>query len=111
MKTVVPQAQTIVQNIINTNITADLAEFGTHLQLPAFTIPLVFDYSLLSAPVVNAQYIGAALNATFYDADNDQPAPFTPQAITDRDASGKDFQFFMTDYVADTLLYAAYTSQ
>lgn len=86
---------------------ADLYKYGTQEQLAG--LPIVFDYALITTPEVNAAgFIGAMVNATFYDPLVTAVDPFKPVSIPDRDVHGKDFQAFLTDYTVNTFLFSAF---
>jgi hypothetical protein len=51
------------------------------------------------------------VNGTFYPESVPSNDPYTPIAMTDRDASGKDFQAFLADYTINTFLYSAFAAK
>jgi len=69
--------------------------------------PLVFDVALMKSWEVNANgYVAGDVNGTFFNPDVAPAIPYKPVVIPNRDAAGKDFQLFLTDYTINTLFLA-----
>lgn len=66
----------------------------------------------MGTPVVSSKgYIAAAVNGTFFDPEVSVAIPYTPVTIPERDDAGKDFQFFLTDYTVNSLLFARFQAK
>lgn len=75
-------------------------------------ITLALDVAMTTTPVVSEKgYIDRQIVATFFNTDQQTKAPGTPVAIPTRVDSGKDFQFFLTDYTVQSLLFSRYQAQ
>jgi hypothetical protein len=105
--TVVADLEAAVTNIINVKVNKDLLTYGTDFALPDFE-GVTVDNHLLGAPVVAADnsYIGAAVNASFFEAGKTGAKHLTPAKIPVRLASGPDVQIYLTDFIAKTFLQA-----
>lgn len=112
-KTVIPTllktVEKEVKTIVNDQIDTDLQEYGSQATIP-YLAGVTFDYGQLNeGPVVSADpALLISFNGTFFDSENLKASGYSPVAVDQRDASGKKFQAFLTDYTLNTLFEAGY---
>lgn len=109
LPTIVSQIQTTVKTMIETTIDQDLAKYGTRVTFPYLAGVTLDLGQMLGGPKVTTDNIlEAALDGTFFDANAPETYSFDPVAFPLRNPAGKTFQGYLTDYVVNTNLIAAF---
>jgi hypothetical protein len=106
-----------IKDSLTQDITQEaVAAINTDLNKLLQTIPMkqsienfVIDYELVAPPIIGANYVGLPGKGVFSTVTNPSPPPFPPRtALPDLTNANVMAQFFLSDYVANTLFYSLY---
>lgn len=111
--TVIPQVITQVKeeikDIVQNTIDPLLAQDATQQTIP-YLAGVTFDFAEVVPLKVENGYLEGAVNGTFFNIEKPVPSAYSPVAFPLRDAAGKDFQGFLTDYVLNTLFESGFST-
>lgn len=95
--------------MIETTIDQDLAKYGTRITFPYLAGVTLDLAQMLGGPKVTTDSVlEGALDGTFFDINAPETYTFDPVAFPLRNPAGKTLQGYLTDYVVNTNLIAAY---
>lgn len=109
---VITTLETTIKTGIDTTINADIAEYGTHITIPELG-GVTADYAQMetNAQINSASTFEMTVNGTFYNANHTAATVYPdPVAFDVIKAGGRSLQGHLTQYVVNTALEAAYTS-
>jgi len=111
---VIPQMIKTIQSTIESTVTQTVDPFlkqNATQQVIPYLAGVTFDFAQMGkGPVVAGGVLQAGLNGTFFNSNKVQASAYTPAAFALRDAKGKQFQAYLTDYFLNTAFESGFST-
>jgi hypothetical protein len=106
---IVTQIEDTVKELVENTIDADLAKYGSQITIP-YLAGVTFDFGQYNngPQVTKDSVLELSMNGTFFDIKKPESFAITPAVWPLRNPSGKTLQMYLTDYVVNTNLIAAF---